>query len=103
MQVLVVSEPGVIGTSVFDVGAFGSPSWRWYTIATKDKMPARKSNWEFTVGYRTFLRFPHRLPIAVFALAAAAPWIRWRFSLRTLFIAVTAIAVGLWFIVWLAQ
>jgi hypothetical protein len=36
---------------------------------------------------------------------ASLPWIAWpkRFSIRTLLIAMTAIAVGLWFIVWMAR
>jgi hypothetical protein len=38
------------------------------------------------------VRFPHRLIVAILIVGAAAPWIR-RFSLRTLLIAMTAIAV----------
>ena len=37
---------------------------------------------------------PAWFPVVLFALLAAAPWIRWRFSLRTLLIATTLIAVG---------
>ncbi len=44
-------------------------------------------------------------PVPVIALIAALPWIRWssRFSLRTLLIATTLVAVGLGLIVWLTR
>ena len=47
--------------------------------------------------------FPHWLPALLLASVAAAPWITWsnRFSLRTLLIATTLVAVGLGLIVWL--
>ncbi len=37
------------------------------------------------------------------AILAAVPWIRWRFSLRTLLIATTLVAVVLGLIVWLVR
>lgn len=39
------------------------------------------------------------------AATASFPWqhVWWRFSLRTMLIAMTAVAVGLWFILWLAK
>jgi hypothetical protein len=43
----------------------------------------------------TFICFPHRLPIAVFALIAVSPWIRWHFSLRAALIAVGVVALVL--------
>src|SRR4051812_45703137 len=38
-------------------------------------------------------------PSLFFAVLAALPWLRWRFSLRTLLIATTLVAVVLWLIV----
>jgi hypothetical protein len=38
---------------------------------------------------------PYWLPVLLTGTLAAAPWIRWRFSLRTLLIATTVIAVVL--------
>jgi hypothetical protein len=49
---------------------------------------------EFAVG------MPHWLPIFLSAALAAIPWIRWRFTLRTLLIATTLVAVVLGLIVW---
>lgn len=34
------------------------------------------------------------------AVFAALPWLRWRFGLRAMFIALTVAAVGVWLIVW---
>jgi hypothetical protein len=42
---------------------------------------------------------PHWLPLLVAAMLAAAPWFKWRFSLRTLLIATALVAVGLGMVV----
>jgi hypothetical protein len=42
-----------------------------------------------------FLVFPHRLPVAILVLLAAAPWIHWRYSLRAVLIAVTVVTLVL--------
>jgi hypothetical protein len=49
-----------------------------------------------------FAGVPHWFAIGVAAIAAAAPWIRWspRFSLRTLLIATTLLAIGLCLVAW---
>ena len=44
---------------------------------------------------------PHWLFVVPFAILAAASWVRWRFSLRTLLIATTLVAILLGLIVWL--
>jgi len=49
----------------------------------------------------TQLFFPFWLLVAPTAFAAVAPWLQLRFSLRTLLIATTLVAVGLGLIVWL--
>ncbi len=49
---------------------------------------------------------PHWFFILLAATMSAAPWLRqlrWRFSLRTLLVAMTLVAVGLGLIVWLAR
>jgi hypothetical protein len=50
-------------------------------------------------GFRAV--FPHWVPIVVFASFGVIPWFPWRFSLRTLLIAKTLIAVVLGLAVWL--
>jgi hypothetical protein len=46
--------------------------------------------------------FPHWCPVLVVAALTASPWVRWseRFSLRTLLIATTLVAVVLGLVVW---
>jgi hypothetical protein len=42
-------------------------------------------------------RFPFWFPVVITMALAAAPWLRWRFSLRTLLVATTLVAVGMGF------
>lgn len=44
---------------------------------------------------------PHWLLLLLAATISAMPWIKWRFSLRTLLIATTLVAVGLGIVVML--
>ena len=53
-------------------------------------------------GYRIFW-MPHWLFAVLFATLSISPWLRWRFSLRTLLIATTLIALLLGAIVWAAK
>jgi hypothetical protein len=39
----------------------------------------------------------------LFTCLSVAPWIRWRFSLRTLLIATTLVAIGLGLVVWMVR
>jgi hypothetical protein len=48
-----------------------------------------------------FVAMPHWFPAAAAVTVAAVPWLRWRFSLRTLLIATTLVAVVLGLAVWL--
>jgi len=69
------------------------PKWGWATI---EIMPGPVQSWYFhSRPDGTSLRFPHRLLVAVLLLLAGAPWIRWRYSLRTVLIAVTVVALVL--------
>ena len=51
---------------------------------------------------RTTITVPHWFPVMILAVLSAAPWFPWKFSLRTLLIAITLIAVvlGLVVIMW---
>jgi hypothetical protein len=57
------------------------------------------TTWGFALPHTAFndirIIFPHWLPIALSLALAVAPWLKesWRFSLRTLLIAVTLLAV----------
>jgi hypothetical protein len=60
--------------------------------------------WYCSHGVRAFREFilalPHWLVLLFTIVVAAAPWLRWRFRLRTLFIATTLVAVMLGLIVY---
>lgn len=79
----------------------------WNTLAYVDpnlplnKRPFSLIRWQRNNWYGIVL--PYWFLVAMAALSAASMWLRWRFSLRTLLIAMTAVAVGLWFIFWMAQ
>jgi hypothetical protein len=53
----------------------------------------------------TFATLPHWFPVLLSAVFAAVPWIRWstRFTLRTLLIATTLVAMVLGLVVWAAN
>jgi hypothetical protein len=50
-----------------------------------------------------FVSFPHWFLALLSAAFATAPWLRWRFSIRTLLIAMTLVAVALGLIAWLSR
>jgi hypothetical protein len=54
-------------------------------------------------SFSRLVALPHWLFVAVFAALATAPWLRWRFSLRTLLIATTLVAVILGAIIFAAK
>jgi hypothetical protein len=64
-------------------------------------MPPPDRTWQFqveTTPYEIFVSLPHWFYLALAGIFSIAPWIR-RFSLRTLLIATTLVAVGLGMIV----
>jgi hypothetical protein len=54
---------------------------------------------KFWSRWQWFVQAPNWFPVLVAAALAAAPWIKWRFSLRTLLIATALVAVGLGIVV----
>jgi hypothetical protein len=51
----------------------------------------------------TTLLTPHWFAVALMAVPIAVPWLSWRYSLRTLLIATTVVAVVLGMIVWMSR
>ncbi len=85
--------------------------WRWRTFGvgrfTNDGAVSTSIAWRFTSqkevlglgfvtsdGYQSIC-MPYAYLVALSAALAASPWLRWRFSLRSLLIATTLIAVVL--------
>jgi hypothetical protein len=60
------------------------------------------SNSRTTTG-ETMMNFPIWLPIILLCSIGAVPWLPYRFSLRTLLVATTLVAVVLGLIVWAAR
>jgi len=83
---------------------FAGPGWQFrsagpplgwrYGSAVVGEVP---SMFEFKNG---LIRLPYFLLIALSAAAVAVSWLPWQFSLRTLLIATTLVAVGLGWIVY---
>jgi hypothetical protein len=82
------------------------PSGRgWAALSYKDIRPEHGTpHWSYSSDTDwIFVLFPHWLPLPFFVVLTAAPWLaklRWRFSLRTLLIATTLVAVVLGLIVY---
>jgi hypothetical protein len=68
------------------------PNFDW------DRWERATPNW---IGTTQRVMVPHWFSLLVAASLSAAPWLRLRFSLRTLLIATTLVAVMLGLIVWL--
>jgi type VI protein secretion system component VasF len=80
-------------------------TWR-FILAWIDVDAARTTSRHFVIandGMITIVRVPDWFLLGLIAALVAAPWIRWQFSLRTLLIATTLVAVVLGVIVWAAK
>jgi len=106
-HLIVLALPGGLGLSI--EGSSELPPWRllnrettqWMSDQARSGRPYLNRIWGPTGFYKGTVLLPHWLLIPFAALLAAAPWLRWRFSLRILLIATTLIAVVLGLIVWL--
>ncbi len=86
----------------------GTRNWKIIHPLTQDWRDATGDNVPSPVWFGVTRRggfvavwIPSWFLMLVFAMLAAAPWIHWRFSLRTLLITTTLVAVLLGLIVWL--
>lgn len=100
----VESAWGVLHTNVMvNVGV----SDGWYRSSNRlaeKRFPYLAFGWQGRVGGSVFTAHcSHWIPVLMFAALATAPWIKWRFSLRTLLIATTLVAVLLGAVVWAAK
>jgi hypothetical protein len=86
-------NPQAISTSWELKSRLADHFWRPRSAAHR-RLAALGVSWGLKQGtYYLFL--PHWLLVLFTATLAFAPWIKWRFSLRTLLIATTLVAVGL--------
>jgi hypothetical protein len=62
----------------------------------KDKPSSKQSSFKLDrSGRKIVIRVPHWFLVVMSSLVASIPWLAWRFSVRTLLIAITLVAVGL--------
>jgi hypothetical protein len=83
-----------------------APGWGYLSGPIDELEPemARSSVWYYFPAFNgTVFTFPYWLPVLLAIVFAGVPWLRrpqWHFSLRTLLIATTLVAVVLGLIVW---
>lgn len=82
------------------------PGW-WWRMSPTDEIPAEVKEapvWYcFKNSANGWVGFPLWFPTVIFALLGTVHWLSTRFSLRTLLLVTTAVAVGLWLILWMAH
>jgi hypothetical protein len=76
----------------------GRPGWHY--IGIDDCGPPTQMFVFKLAAARKFIQIPDCLPLMFCIAGAIGPWLPWRFSLRTLLIATTLVAVVLGLIVW---
>jgi len=96
-----ISSISLTGRICVITGSYENPSEIGSVPATNDPGLLGPDSWDFIRDPEfDLVLFPHWFPIALFTAFAAAPWLHWRFSLRTLLIATTLLALGLGLIAW---
>jgi hypothetical protein len=91
-KITVWSGFGQIQVTAFNHTNPNEPLYRGWHSSTF--MPGGFRPWYFQwVDHEIYIGFPERFPIVVLILLAALPWVHWRYSLRSVFIAITIVAV----------
>jgi hypothetical protein len=95
IRVSFISTKGEIRLATSNTTFMGAPLLRWHTggVMPRITLRSRYSSWRFySDGANMLLVVLHRLPIAIFVLFALVPWIRWRFSLRAVLVAMVIVS-----------
>jgi hypothetical protein len=74
----------------------------WKLIRSKSESQIEAYFFKLTTK-STLIRAPHYFVIIIVSTMGAIPWVRWRFSLRTLLIVMTLIAVALGAVIYAAR
>jgi hypothetical protein len=77
-----------------------NPKREYRLLPVRETMPITWTPRRIPSSYRIEFLIPIWLIVLPLSTLSAAPWIRWRFSLRTLLIATTLVAVVLGVVVW---
>jgi hypothetical protein len=97
-----VSQQGFCGALLFDPTVHASPKWGLISVSS----PTWQSpSWDFAIHSKSDRYVQAMVPwwfvvLSVAIMSIITPRLKWRFSLRTLLIATTLVAVVLGLIVW---
>ena len=92
------SKGGTVYLFQSEIPIHPSPSYGWWIHSSGEiTKPQNALHWQtpFRGVMGVSFPLPYWLPTVTFVMLAAVPWLRWRFSLRTLLIATTLVAVVL--------
>jgi hypothetical protein len=106
-----LSIPGMFGIGEIRPATqesfYRMPAADWWTIVLADdsnsKLPSQAWGGWVHSKYVDQLLLPYWLLVLFLAALGCAPWLRWRFSLRTLLIGMTLIAALLGLAIWAAR
>jgi hypothetical protein len=103
-RIVLASNSGVLETATYPANPGGSV-WRYKRLrATRAEEKFHWQSMQTADGGKTiYLYVPHWLVLFAAIGMGTAPWFCSRFSLRTLLIATTLVAVGLGVIVWVIR
>lgn len=100
------SMPNGFGFGFVGKSSTVMPTWMSNWTAEWLEVGERADRSDFLTYFQLYhgvVGMPYWFGLLLSATFAAAPWLRWRFSLRTLLIATTLIAVALGLIMWAAK
>jgi hypothetical protein len=93
------TNPGSIGVGIIRTDQYAKP-WMAQSERRLETTVGNRGIWgKFTLGRRG-VGAPFWFVALLAATSACTPWLRWRFSLRTLLIAMTLVAMGLGLVVY---
>lgn len=100
--ILVTSSTGLGLNAPYGPPANTPPMHGWRLGGREASVASKRFEWTIS-SVRQEAMLPYWGPTLFFATLAATPWAPWRFSLRTLLLFTTLVAVGLGVIVWAAR
>jgi hypothetical protein len=103
-QSTLASEDGAVYLLWFGIYTFpdlSSPeTWPSYRNEEAGFFRPKFDKWQSGLPRPTRIRLPYWLLALIAAILGALPWLRWRFSLRTMLIGMTVVAALLGALVW---
>ena len=100
-----ISQRGFCGALLFDPTVYASPKWGLITVSPQTW---DSPSWDFAIHAKSDRYMQVMIPwwfvvLSFATMSIIAPQLEWRFTTRTLLIAITAVGVVLGLIVWAVQ